>query len=319
MRRPIELAFAMQRLELRLLLGAVLLLSVAALGIAWQTRVVRAEQLACLHSAPPVVEGPEGSQGSPCPAQDEPLQVLDQAAGLAKVAILATPILLGLFLGVPLVGREIEAHTAPLAWSLSRSRRRWLLRRSAPIAGVVIVSCVAAGVAGDLLVHAAPWVEGSGPGFSDWFARGPQLAVRGLAVGTLAVLVGAVVGRQLPALLLAAIATLGLFVAVTLASENLMAGAVEPIAIQPEQIVSGKIYGSGYREDATGTLLSDEQAYAKLGNALDYGIPQGYSQVYYMVPSRRYGEFVLYEAAMFGAVAVIGVAGAAAVVSRRSP
>jgi hypothetical protein len=315
-RSAIRLAFAVHRLELRLLLAAVLLVSVAALGIAWQTRVVREEQLQCLAAAAPVVAG---SQGSPCPEQDEPLQALDQAAGFVKVAILLTPIVVGLFLGVPLVARELESRTAALAWSLGRSRRRWLLQRGAPILCVVVVASVAAGVAGDLLVHAAPWVEGSDPGFSDWFARGPQLAVRGLAVGAVGLVVGTVVGRQLAAVLLAAIATLALFVGVTLVSENLMAGAAEPIAIQPDQIVSGKIYGSGFREDATGTVLTDEEAYAKLGSALDYGIPDGYSLVYDMVPSRRYGEFVLYEAAMFGMVAVIGVAVAARVVNERRP
>ena len=122
MRRAIRLAFAMQRLELRLLLAAVLLVSVAALAIAWQTRVVRGEQLVCYRNAPAVVEG---SEGSPCPAQDGPLQTLDQAAAFAKVGVLAAPILMGLFLGVPLVARELESRTAPLAWSLSRSRRRW--------------------------------------------------------------------------------------------------------------------------------------------------------------------------------------------------
>jgi hypothetical protein len=306
----------MHRTELRLLLAAVLLVSGAALGIAWQTRAVRAEQLTCYQSASPAVEG---SEGTACPAEEESLQMLDQAAALTKIAVLATPILLGLFLGVPLVAREVESRTAAMAWSLSRSRLRWLLLRSAPILSVVVVACVAAGVAGDVLVHAAPWVEGSDPGFSDWFARGPQLAVRGVAVGSIGLVVGAVVGRQLPALLLAAMATLALFVTVTLASDILMAGAAEPIAVVEGEIVSGKIYGSGYLENATKTVLTDEQAYAKLGNALDYGIPDGYSLVYYTVPSRRYGEFVLYDAAMFGTVAAAGMALASWIVVRRRP
>jgi hypothetical protein len=57
MRRAFRLAFAMQRFELRLLLGAALLLAVIALGLAWQLRVARAEDLACHRAAPPPVEG----------------------------------------------------------------------------------------------------------------------------------------------------------------------------------------------------------------------------------------------------------------------
>lgn len=321
MRRAIRLAFAMQRLELRLLLAAVLLVSVAALAIAWQTRVVRGEQLVCYRNAPAVVEG---SEGSPCPAQDGPLQTLDQAAAFAKVGVLAAPILMGLFLGVPLVARELESRTAPLAWSLSRSRRRWLLGRTVPVFGVIVVGCVAAGVAGDVLAHAPPWVEGSDPGFSDWFARGPQVAIRGAAVGAIGLAMGALVGRQLPALLLAGMATLALFVATTLVMDRWMESAAEPIVVRPEQIVSGKIYGGALRNDATGQLLSDEEAgMAGLWDdpeKLDeFGMPRGFSQVFFMVPSRRYGEFVVYEAGLFALVAAAAAGTVVAAVARRRP
>jgi hypothetical protein len=318
MRQAIRLAFAMQRLELRLLLAAVLLVSVAALGIAWQTRVLREAQLACLESAPPAVEG---SVESPCPGQDEPLATLDRVSAFAKMGVIFTPIVLGLFLGVPLVAREIESRTAPLAWSLSRSRRRWLLQRAVPVFGVIALACIAVGVAGDVLAHAPPWVEGSDPGFEDWWARGPQVAVRGVAIAAAGMAIGAIVGRQLPALLLGGVATLALFVAVTLVDDALMRSAVEPIAVGPNQLVTGKIYGSGFRQDASGRLLSDEEGYALFGDQLDESgyPPPGYSMVYYLVPSRRYGEFAVYDAAMFGTVAAAGMALAFWIVVRRRP
>jgi hypothetical protein len=317
MLRALHLAYRLQRLELCLLLGAVLLVAVAALAIAWQTRVVRDEQLACYREAPAAVVG---SLDSPCSAQDSSLATLDQVAGFVKVGVLGTPILLGLFLGVPLVAREVESRTAPLAWSLSRSRRRWLLQRATPVLVVVIAACLAAGIAGDILVHAAPWVEGTDPGFSDWWARGPQVAVRGVAVGAIGLVVGALIGRQLPALLLAGLGTLVLFVAATLIVEGWMEAAAEPVAVGPDQVVSGKIYGSGFRDDATGELLTDEEAYEAFGDELDlYGVPPGYSNVYFMVPSRRYGEFVLYESAIFGLVALAGIGASTAIVARRRP
>ncbi|HEX3219602.1 MAG TPA: hypothetical protein VHU77_06205 [Candidatus Limnocylindria bacterium] len=316
MRRAIRLAFAMQRLELRLLLGAVLLMAVAALGIAWQMRVVRDEQLACIRTTPQPMEG---SAVSPCTAQDDALNSLDRISAFIKVGIMGTPIVLGLFLGVPLVAREVESRTAPLAWTLSRSRRRWLWQRGLPVLGALTLACIAAGVAGDVLAHAPPWAEGTGPGFEDWFVRGPQVAVRGAAVAAIGLLTGAVVGRQLPAVLMGFVATIALFASATMVLDAWMADAVEPVAVQEGQIVGGKIYGSGIREDATGEILSDEAAYQKLGNALDFGIPTGYTQVYYLVPSRRYGDFVLYEGALFGIVALAGMGATTWIVTRRSP
>jgi hypothetical protein len=321
MMRAIRLAYRMQRFELRLLLGAVLLVAAAALAIAWQTRVVRDEQLACYRDAPTAVEG---SLGSPCSAHDSSLVVLEQAAAFVKAGVVGTPIVLGLFLGVPLVAREVESRTAQLAWTLSRSRRRWLLQRAIPVLGAVVVACVAAGIAGDVLVHAAPWVEGSDPGFSDWWARGPQVAVRGVAVGAIGLVVGAFIGRQLPALLLVGMGTLALFVAATLMVDGWMEAAAEPVVFGPEQIVSGKIYGSGFRDDATGEVISYEQAYESFGESFgeeiyEFGNPRGYSQVSFMVPSGRYGEFVLYESAIFGLVALAGIGMSAQIVASRRP
>lgn len=321
MLRAIRLAYRMQRFELRLLLGAALLVAVAALAIAWQTRALREEQLACYRDAPTAVEG---SLDSPCSAHDSSLMVLEQAAAFVKAGVIGTPILLGLFLGIPLVAREVESRTAQLAWTLSRSRRRWLLQRATPVFGAVIVACLAAGIAGDVLVHAAPWVEGGDPGFSDWWARGPQVAVRGVAVGAIGLVVGAFIGRQLPALLLAGIGTLALFVGATLMVEGWMEAAAEPVVVGPEQIVSGKIYDSALRDDATGEVISYEQAYESFGESFgeeidEFGNPLGYSQVYFMVPSRRYGEFVLYEAAIYGLVALAGIGASTEIVANRRP
>ena len=39
----------------------------------------------------------------------------------------------GLFLGVPVVARELERGTARLAWSLAPSRMRWYLARLLPL------------------------------------------------------------------------------------------------------------------------------------------------------------------------------------------
>lgn len=320
MRRPVRLAFALQRLELWLLLGAAALVVVAALGIAWQTRVVREEQLACYRETP---SAQEGDALSPCHAYDLQLDPLQVAAGFAKVGVIGVPILLAVFTGVPIVARELEGRTGHLAWSLSRSRRRWLFLRAAPPLAVVAVASVTVGVAGDVLTHAAPWVEGSDPGFEDWWSRGPQVAVRAVAVFGIALGVGALLGRQLPAVLVTGGATLALFMAAFFVLDGWMEAAAEPVPIAPTTVVSGKIYGGGLRNTATGEFLSDEEAsVAGLWDEdqLDEnGVPRGYTMYFLMVPSDRYGEFVLRESALFGAVAAMAVAASAWLVVRRRP
>ena len=319
MRRAMRLALAMQRLELWLLLGATVVVVIAALGIAWQTRAVRDEQLACYRQTPSA----EGDVTSPCHAHDLRLDPLQAAAGVAKVGVIGVPIMMGAFLGVPIVARELEGRTAHLTWSLSRSRRRWLLQRAGPPLAVVAVASVAIGVAGDVLTHAAPWVEGSDPGFEDWWSRGPQVAVRAAAVFGIALAVGALLGRQLPAVLVTGGATLALFMAAFFVLDGWMEAAAEPIPIAPTTIVSGKIYGGGLQNTATGELLSDEEAsVAGLWDEdqLDEnGIPRGYTMYFLMVPSHRYGEFVLRDAGLFGAAAAATLAIGILVTQRRRP
>ena len=320
MRRSVRLAFAMQRLELWLLLGAAALVVVAALGIAWQTRAVRAEQLACYRETP---TAEEGDSFSPCHAQDSTLQSLEAAAGFAKVGVIGVPLLLAVFTGVPIVARELEGRTAHLSWTLSRSRRRWLVLRAATPLVVVAVASVAVGIAGDVLTHAAPWVEGSDPGFEDWWSRGPQVAVRAVAVFGIALAIGALLGRQLPAVLVTAGATLALFMAAFFVLDGWMEEAAEPVPIAPTTIVSGKIYGGGLQNAATGELVSDEEA-SEAGlwdeDQLDEnGVPRGYTMYFLMVPSDRYGEFVLREVGLFAAAAVATFAVGFMVTQRRRP
>lgn len=315
-RRSLRLAFAMQRLELRLLIGVAALVIVAALGIAWQTRVVREEQLACYRQTP---SAEEGDAFSPCHAYDLRLDPLQAAAGIAKVGVIGVPLLMGAFLGVPIVARELEGRTAHLSWSLSRSRRRWLLQRAGPPLALVAMASIAVGIAGDVLTHAAPWVEGSDPGFEDWWSRGPQVAVRAAAVFGIALAVGALLGRQLPAVLVTGGVTLGLFLAAFFILDGWMHAAAEPVAIAPTTIVSGKIYGSGWRDDATGELLGDEEMAFEEDELDEFGMPRGYTMIFYMVPSERYGEFVLREAGVFAAAAAAALAVGVLVTQRRRP
>ncbi|MBX3031503.1 MAG: hypothetical protein KF809_15255 [Chloroflexi bacterium] len=131
--------------------------------------------------------------------------IVGAAGGHVRIGFLGAPTLIGLMLGSTLVGRELELRTASLAWSLDGARLRWLAQR---LGGALVLACVG-------LITMA-WM-GSGfeaasrtPGdlerVGELATRGVPLLTRGLAALGIAVLAGAVLGRTVPALLIATIA-----------------------------------------------------------------------------------------------------------------
>jgi hypothetical protein len=115
------------------------------------------------------------------------------------------PVLAGMFLGAPLLPREIEHGTARLAWTQAASRPRWLLAQVLPVAALLALAAAALGAE-------FSWWQGPFPGSnSDSVHSGawsPQLfglsplPAAGWAVFafTLGVFLGAAARRTLPAM-----------------------------------------------------------------------------------------------------------------------
>ena len=154
----------------------------------------------------------------------------------------AFPVLAGLLLGAPLIAREIDRGTARLAWSLGPSRRRWYLQRILPILVVVV-----AGVDGDrdrgrAAGRAASRPESTWPTRSSASTRrGVLLATSALLIASVAVAVGAVLGRQMPTLLLALVLGGMTLLAVAEVDGRLLAGDAvrltgdEPVQQRPDR------------------------------------------------------------------------------------
>jgi hypothetical protein len=128
---------------------------------------------------------------------------------LAAMALL--PYAVGLFLGVPLVGRELEAGTAAMAWGLTGSRSRWLLARVAPV--ILLAVALAALTA---LTAAVLETTRTGDGlwsnlYQDAELFGAPVVAHALAGLGIGLLVGAVMGRTLPALIVGGVAAIVLF------------------------------------------------------------------------------------------------------------
>lgn len=140
--------------------------------------------------------------------------VSNDLGGKLSGAMLFVPLVAGLLLGVPLVGREIEQRTAATAWALAGSRTRWLAGRLAPVLLLAVVLGLVLAVASTVLEVAitAGGIWGTSFGAAMFF--GPPIVAHvalGLATGLLS---GALIGRTLPALIVGAVATLAALILV---------------------------------------------------------------------------------------------------------
>lgn len=233
-----RLALKLHRFELAFLAIALLMLAVAMALVAWQLNVISGANPECF-----------GLAGGPhCPDVLDKFILPDQIAETLLRLTLAAP-LAGVFLGAPVVAREIEAGTAQFTWAFARSRVAWALARSLPIAAVLFGLLAIVGWAGQWLVEAR--ATGQDIGFNEADVRGFGVPLRGLLAFTGAVLCGALFGRVLPALLAAipvyvvALLMIGLLLGPWRSSESIVqpmgrgeirpgAFIIEPVAILPD-------------------------------------------------------------------------------------
>lgn len=131
-------------------------------------------------------------------------QVEGGETGYLRVALTVVPALMGIILGVPIVARELEMRTTALAWSLTPSRARWLLARFLPMLLVGVVGLGLLGWMGTVLFDAL-WSGRTVPDLTEIAGQGVPLLARGLMAIAVALLIGAIVGRTMPAFLIAAV------------------------------------------------------------------------------------------------------------------
>lgn len=137
---------------------------------------------------------------------------------------LAGPVLIGSVLGTGVVAGEIEQGTAQIAWTLAPSRLRWLWLRFWPIAFI-------AGVIGVMLGAAtARLMDLTSP--SDIFMhqmRGPIVAIHLIVALAVAVMVGALIRRVLPGLLIAILVTTAVFITTGIALQPWLRDQAEAV------------------------------------------------------------------------------------------
>ncbi len=235
------------------------------------------------------------------------------------------PVLAGLFVGAPLLARELEHGTHRLAWTQSLTRRRWLLSKTLLLG----LATFAGGLA---LSGLAMWwrrpfdaVEGriSPSGFDIEGLVVPAYAVFALAVGVFA---GVLLRRTIPAMSL----TLAVFVAARIGVENLLrphylAAKHETIPGLPSAAHARDWVVENALVDAVGrhiTTAREDLAIVHAQQARidpqDYLVSLGWRRAISFQPAERFWTFQAIEAGIFLALAVLTVAATIWAVRRSS-
>jgi hypothetical protein len=220
-------------------------------------------------------------------------------------------------IGVAVIAREIERGTTRLAWSLAPSRRRWYATRVLPLLiGLVAVTFVA-GFATDRLTAASQPAIDVGNAFDGFGQRGGLIAARSVFVFAVAVFVGALVGRTLPALIVATIvAYVGLGGGEAVHDRIIRS---EAIVVPAEQVQPGDRWVDQLFQLPDGRLVGWD-----VMEQLDPPKPDAewvpkYPQVTIIVPGTRYRFVEAREALALAGGSLAFLALGALVVGRRRP
>ena len=236
------------------------------------------------------------------------------------------PVFLGVFVGAPLVAREVERGTHRFAWTQSVTPGRWIA------VNLTWLLAAAAVLAAAVMSFWTWWwgpvdrISGHLTGAAYDF-EGPVMLGYTLFAVALGVAIGALVKRTLPAMAL----TLVVFLAVRLPFED----AVRPNLVRPVRVVwdalapSSQVPADAWRLDAGwqdrfGHPLSASQEGSLFNQAQAAGLtfPQylhnlGVERYQLYQPADRFWTFQGIETAVFVVLAAVAVAAAVLVVKGR--
>jgi hypothetical protein len=259
-----------------------------------------------------------GLPDSTCEALLQPFYHLVEDSRVVLYGLVGLPFLAAVLLGVPIVGRELERGTTRLAWSLAPSRRSWFGARMLPLLAVVVLLAALLGFGAERLFAARSPDVDMAASFYDYGFRGPLLAARAIALFAFAVAAGTLLGRALPALLVAVVAFAAVLLGVQAAHEAILGR--EAIYRSEGDYRPGDRNLIGALRLADGTIVRWDQVspeYRDDGSVVVDGKPAEMLQA--VIPGERYPEVSNREAAVFGVIAIVVLGATLVVVERRRP
>lgn len=204
---------------------------------------------------------------------------------------------LGSLLGVAITAGEIERRTAGISWSLARDRTRWPLLRATPVALVLVLVLAVAAAVAELTGRSRLMTDDLG--LFDYQLRSLLVPARGLVAFGVGLAFGALIGRALPALLVA----LAFSAAITAGLLLLMdAWHMASATFVP--------FDAASRESATHPLIA--------GSGGGVSGPGG-EEGYFMIPASEFWVWVSLEGAVLVLTAAIVGVLAIQVIRRTSP
>ena len=302
----IRLTFKQFRFEALAIGGA--LLAVAAVLAVVAARLYAIDVAACSGLQPPL----------DCAARRAQADGLFSLIFFGHVLAATLPVFGALVLGVAVVGRELERGTTTLVWPLARSRARWLGNRWLIVTATVFAAALIVGLAADAM-HEASRTTRAGTTFDLVDLRGWIIAVRAVMTFTLAVLVGALLGRTLPGLLVAMVVTVALVLGV-----DWTMGAwinTQAVALDMNAVNDARITDTDWRDMTTGRVLTRLE-YLAITPPPD--APADWDAVTFEpipigVPGARVGDYLAVEGLILAGITIALRAGSLRVVERRTP
>ena len=299
-----------------LAIGLVVGLVAAALSVLLRLSGVSAE---CVHAW---LNDP--SLGDACNPNTSSFMAMKSDVGdPVFIALALVPFVAGVLAGVPIVSREIEGETAQFAWSVSPSRSRWLLGQVLPIAVLGGLAVAVSAIGGLALLTVVSSAIPTGP-MEHVGDAGLPLIARAFASFSIALLVGSVVGRTLPALI-GAVAVTALMMALLTSARGAWQEAQPLVALTDAQMQGeGAIAIEQAYVSPSGNLLRYQDAHSV---ALSAGatepdlwlLQNGYEPVQVGLSALDAAAWVPIETLALTATGIGLLAGAFAVVAKRRP
>ncbi|MFI6153262.1 ABC transporter permease [Kitasatospora sp. NPDC051170] len=180
----------------------------------------------------------------------------------AAILLLLLPVLVGLFLGAPMVAREVENGTHRMVWTQGISRRQWALSKFALVGGVSVLLAVV------YALGVAWWIEPlatAGPGRFGYMlfdVQGVTPVAYTLFAVALGVYVGTATRRVLPAMgiSLAAFAVVRVLVETVVRPNLLPAKTVTYAAdsgLLPNRLSGDWVFSQSVHDGTGETVISD--------------------------------------------------------------
>ena len=308
MARSVRLVLRMQRFEIIAVAAFAAALVVAAVWVASELNAIGFGACYAAIEAPP----------ANCESLGRRFFAIQEDLGTPMASFMGLlPYAVGLFLGAPVIARELERGTARLAWSVAPSRVRWYAWRVAPIVVVAVLVTLVAGFAMDRYVEARSPGTDLANSFDAFGQRGVLVAVTTFVMVAGAIGLGSLIGRVLPTVILALI--LGYFGIFAVQHLHADFTAREAVAVTESEVKPGDRYVDQFFQLPDGRLVGWQEI-----EQIDPGAFNGergpqYPIITMVIPAERYREIEAREALLLGSIGVAMLVGAGVIVARRRP